>query len=216
MVSIYYTQKSEIMSPQFWEWCKKQLPQNIHDRLKKKQNIAKIQMSILGYILLKEALKHNGFSQQIEEIYYTINGRPSTQENFDFNISHSGDYVVCVFSTQLQVGIDIERMKPISLELLSNHFNPDEWKEIQYSQNSEQSFYKLWTKKEAMVKADGRGLTIPLKEIIIKKNHGHIERSKWFIQEIPIHKNYMIHLVTNEQIQEYNHVQISFIKHLVQ
>lgn len=210
MISIYFTQKSEIMSPQFWEWCNRQLPQNILDKLKNKRSQTKMQMSILGYILLSEVLKNNGLSKQIEEIYYTSEGRPIIQGDFDFNISHSGDYVVCVFSTKHQVGIDIERMKPISLELLSDYFNPNEWKEIQYSQNREESFYKLWTKKEAIVKADGRGLNISLRKIIIKKNYGYVERIKWFLVEIPINKKFMIHLATNELIQEYKRVKISF------
>ena len=210
MLSIYFTQKSETMTPLFWEWCRQQLPHNIRDKIERKQSKTKIQTSLLGYLLLKEVLKKNGLSKEIGFLTHTPEGRPTIQADFDFNISHSDEYVVCAFSREYHIGIDIEKIKPISLDFLSAFFNPDEWQQMQSSQDSEESFYKLWTKKEAVVKADGRGLNIPLKEIIIRNNQGFVERVKWFLQEIPLNQNYMMHVATNKPIQEYQQVKISF------
>ena len=59
MLTIYYAQKSELMSDVFWEWCYQQLPQNISDKIKQKSSQKKTQSSLLGYLLLKESLKQN-------------------------------------------------------------------------------------------------------------------------------------------------------------
>ena len=155
-------------------------------------------------------LAKNNVSDDFAKLYYTPEGRPKIGHDFDFNISHSDEYVVCAFSKDHQVGIDIEKIKPISLAFLKEFFNVDEWENIQLSRNSQETFYKLWTQKEATVKADGRGLNIPLKEIIIQHNQGYVEKTKWFLQEIPLHKKYMVYLATNEPIQYYQSVKINF------
>jgi 4'-phosphopantetheinyl transferase len=210
MLSIYYTQKSLHMTPQFWEWCKLQLPLNICKKIEQRLSKSKMQTSLLGYLLLKVVLAKNNLSDDIAQLYYTAEGRPQIGLDFDFNISHSDDYVVCAFSKHHHVGIDIEKIKPISLDFLEDFFNVDEWTNIQSSRDSQKTFYKLWTKKEATVKADGRGLNIPLKEIIIQNNQGYVERAKWYLHEIPLNQKYMMHLATNEPIQYYQSVKISF------
>ena len=198
------------MTPAFWEWCRQQLPIKIRDRIERKASREKIQTSLLGYLLLKESLERNGLHQAINMIKRSPEGRPNIVQNFDFNISHSDQYAVCAFSKKYSLGIDIEKIKPISLEFLQHFFNQDEWTDMQKNENSQEQFYRLWTKKEAVVKADGRGLNIPLKEIIIRNNQGFVERVKWFLQEIPLDQNYIMHVATNEPIREYQRVKISF------
>ncbi|PWK23852.1 4'-phosphopantetheinyl transferase [Arcicella aurantiaca] len=210
MLAIYYTQKSDVMTPLFWEWCRLQLPATIRDRIERKVSREKIQTSLLGYLLLKESFERNGLPQAIDMIKQSPTGRPNIVQDFDFNISHSAQYAVCAFSKKYSIGIDIEKIKPISLEFLQSFFNQDEWAELHQNENTQEQFYRLWTKKEAVVKADGRGLNIPLKEIIIRNNQGFVERAKWFLQEIPLDQNYMMHVATNEPISEYQRVKISF------
>ena len=210
MLTIYYAQKSELMSDVFWEWCYQQLPQNISDKIKQKSSQKKTQSSLLGYLLLKESLKRNGFCDSINELKKTSKGKPIIISNFDFNISHSGDFVVCAFSEKYSLGIDIERVKPTSLLPLQQFFTVDEWNKIQQSKNSQEQFFRLWTQKEAVVKADGRGLNIPLKEISIQNNNGYVEQTQWFLQEVPLDKNYVMHVATNEPFREYKMVKISF------
>jgi 4'-phosphopantetheinyl transferase len=198
------------MTQVFWKWCRQRLPQKIWDRIEQKASQEKIQSSLLGYLLLKESLERNGLHHAMELIKQSPEGRPIIGSNFDFNISHSGQYAVCAFSKKYSLGIDIERIKPLSLASLQHFFNQDEWADVQENQNPQESFYRLWTKKEAVVKADGRGLNIPLKEIIIQNNQGFVEQIKWFLQEIPLDKNYMVYVATNQPIQEYQRVKISF------
>ncbi|GGI25682.1 4'-phosphopantetheinyl transferase family protein [Pedobacter mendelii] len=75
--------------------------------------------------------------------------------DINFNISHSGDYVVIAFSTY-SVGIDIEAINPVLdyQELIHQCFNGEEIKKI----IDLDSFYLFWTRKESLLKATGEGL----------------------------------------------------------
>lgn len=83
-----------------------------------------------------------------------------------FNISHSGNLVMFVFSTKC-CGIDVE---PIISgfdynPLLPTSFTPPETKVILESKNPLREFIRLWTIKESLIKATGDGLTDIVKEI---------------------------------------------------
>lgn len=89
---------------------------------------------------------------------------PST--NLCFNLSHSGRFVLLALSTAESIGIDIERMEPIAdMDLVArHHFSPTEQSDLFNlpAHQRMQAFYNCWTRKEAVIKADGRGLGIPL------------------------------------------------------
>lgn len=76
-----------------------------------------------------------------------------------FNISHSEDYAVIAISRK-NVGIDIEFM-PDDFDfttLLLEVFGDKEIVMIQSAANKKKAFYTLWTRKEAFVKALGKGI----------------------------------------------------------
>lgn len=99
----------------------------------------------------------------------------------DFNVSHSGEWIVWAINPKGSVGIDIEEIRPIDLNVMKNVFTK---KEIEYVKDKEggreERFYQLWTLKEAFVKAIGEGLSYPLKNFYFDiKNDNRVEfRSK--------------------------------------
>ncbi|MCM3439292.1 4'-phosphopantetheinyl transferase family protein [Metabacillus halosaccharovorans] len=82
--------------------------------------------------------------------------------NLQFNLSHSGHWVVAVFD-ELPVGIDIEEIVPIDLAITDYCFSHLEKKQLdeQPEENTLAHFYKVWTLKESYIKAVGKGLSIP-------------------------------------------------------
>ncbi|MFC4304294.1 4'-phosphopantetheinyl transferase family protein [Cohnella boryungensis] len=101
------------------------------------------------------------------EIRFSRNacGKPFVQNSprFRYNVSHSGDWVVCVCDEE-EVGIDVELVRPIDVKLAERFFHPTEYKQIIEKEGRErwEAFFKLWTLKESYVKAIGTGLRQPL------------------------------------------------------
>lgn len=83
-----------------------------------------------------------------------------------FSLSHSGDRAVLAVSERHEMGIDIERVRPLDhLDLARRYFHPNEVAAIEGVRSTEEqlmAFFRIWTLKEAVVKAIGKGLSIPL------------------------------------------------------
>src|SRR5690606_30609088 len=76
-----------------------------------------------------------------------------------FNVSHAGDYALIAIGNS-PIGIDIEFINKNFdyKEILANIFNKIEIDEINLTQEQHDTFYKFWTRKEAIVKAIGKGI----------------------------------------------------------
>lgn len=83
-----------------------------------------------------------------------------------FNFSHSGDWALAAVADAGPVGVDLEEMRPLSEhgELAARFFSTAENAALAALPHEQRlrAFYEIWTKKEAVVKADGRGLAMPL------------------------------------------------------
>lgn len=124
--------------------------------------------SLLGKItLLNYFNRYTNFN--LVDIERTSYNRPYIKNsNVDFNISHSKDYVVCAFSKNNSIGIDIEALNfDININDFKTIFSSNEFDLIINSNKSIEIFYKLWTIKEAILKADGRGFIAEPKDITI-------------------------------------------------
>lgn len=85
-----------------------------------------------------------------------------------FNLSHSGDWaLVAVTGGVRRVGVDIERVREMKdMRGLSETVFTDREIGVIFgaeSKSAEAGFFRCWTRKEAMVKALGRGLHVDLK-----------------------------------------------------
>lgn len=95
-------------------------------------------------------------------------GKPAlvSKEGFDFNLAHSGDYVLIAIAHGHKVGVDVERIrKGISSHVIARqYFSKAEVAELQELplEQREVAFFSCWTRKEAYIKAQGLGLSLPL------------------------------------------------------
>lgn len=85
-----------------------------------------------------------------------------------FNVTHSGDYALIAIGKS-QIGVDIEFInRDFNYDDILGHiFNQKEMDAIVGSSNKHLSFYKFWTRKEAVVKAIGKGIDDDISKIHI-------------------------------------------------
>lgn len=95
-------------------------------------------------------------------------GRPELDPSCDvaFNTSHSDGMAVVAVAQGQRVGVDIERVREIddALDIAEGLFaaREVEWLRSVSPGSRSRAFLALWTRKEAVVKALGGGLSIPL------------------------------------------------------
>lgn len=196
MTTVYYTYFHDRISERSFENILSILPISIKEKVKKFRRWQDAHASLLGKLLLMEGFKRFGISTSLEDLRFTAYGKPCLRNvSVGFNISHSGNYVVCVLSEETDtIGIDIEEVKDIKIDDFQNIWTPSEWGEI--SQGEIKKFYQYWTKKEAVIKADGRGLSIPLKNIDVSKKQVLFNEAIYYTEHLDINKRYMVHLAS--------------------
>lgn len=126
-----------------------------------------------------------------------------------FNISHSADWLLIAVADFADIGVDIEEIKPRgSLDNLAERcFSEREfqgWRQLPPERQLE-TFYRLWTKKEAFVKAVGRGIALGIEQCEIELGKGggllaipaeYGPAAGWKVSELPVDAGTCAALVT--------------------
>jgi 4'-phosphopantetheinyl transferase len=126
---------------------------------------------LLGDILIRSIISSK-LNMRNKEIHFTVesNGKPCVAglSSYHFNIAHSGHWIVCAVDDD-PVGIDIEEIKPISLDVATYFFSTQEYNWLMDQDEAARlsCFYELWTLKESFIKWLGKGLSFPLQSFSI-------------------------------------------------
>ena len=88
--------------------------------------------------------------------------KPYKDNGIYFNVSHSYDYVIIGVAKQ-NVGVDIEQIREFDSKLADYVFD--------FKVDNAYDFYFNWTKKESIIKYNGKGVSNKMKEIPIKDNN---------------------------------------------
>ena len=92
-------------------------------------------------------------------------GPENLASRLQFNVSHSGDLAVYAIANQRSVGVDVEQVRTLDcVTIAKRYFAEGEWQELERlpSHQQRRRFFDCWTRKEAYIKAFGKGLSIPL------------------------------------------------------
>jgi len=167
--------------------------------------------SILGKALLLRLLEHTGESGiKLSDLLYTSYKKPYFDATNDFSIAHSGSFVVCAMASHCRLGIDIEQIKTTANNSLAFTLTPEEDRCLKASVNADLTFYNIWTKKEAIIKADGRGLSLELSHVDTTCVPFSLDGQDWFTQSISLNKVYAAHIAFNDPSSIITHNKIFF------
>lgn len=133
---------------------------------------------LLGEALVIFALRtYWGLSPDSYRIARGDKGKPFLvgRENIHFNISHSGEYVVCAVSDR-EVGIDIEKRAKARMEVARRFFHEQEIEELMALSGDKQDelFFNYWSAKESFLKYVGTGLSRSLNSFVVKFLSGKV------------------------------------------
>jgi 4'-phosphopantetheinyl transferase len=116
-----------------------------------------------------------------------------------FNTSHSAGIAVIAVSRSVPLGIDVEQLRPIVEweSVASRFFTTSEAAALSLlcSSRRAEEFLRAWTVKEAVVKALGGGLSIPLNAFEISSRPGTpLEILRWDLVDV-VPENLRIHRI---------------------
>jgi 4'-phosphopantetheinyl transferase len=91
------------------------------------------------------------------------------ERRVQFNISHSGRWILAAFARSFPVGIDVEQVRAerVTEDLIGYIFGDNERRALQALAGEERpaAFFNGWTSKEALLKGLGLGLNVSLQAI---------------------------------------------------
>lgn len=92
-----------------------------------------------------------------------------------FNLSHAGDMLVLASTIGREVGVDVEQVRPMSelRTVARDNFSKTEFDTLFALPETarEAAFYRIWTRKEAYIKATGKGFALPLGAFVVSHDH---------------------------------------------
>lgn len=95
---------------------------------------------------------------------------------FHFNTTHS-EKIIMVAISLTPVGVDLEKMRKLDvLRVAKRFFSPQDLVFFQGKKQKEnqKTFFKLWTAKEAALKADGQGIAFGMKNNVAMMKEGNV------------------------------------------
>lgn len=176
-----------------------QLPERMRARISAYKDAHARQLRLQGQLLIMEVLKEFGLEDKYSwgDLKYTAYNRPYFDSNIDFNISHSGNIVVCAGTIDGKIGVDIEQLKNIDIAQLKNEFCEAEWTNILSHASPGAEAYRLWTRKEAVLKAAGKGMLEQPSLIDATKEEVVYENETYYLQEVFVKEGYVASLAIN-------------------
>lgn len=173
-----------------FSFCSPQTVRNVFTRLKfyfaeselaeySKLSLIKRGDWVSSRLALKQSYREysNNYSLEFPDIILakSTTGVPCILGNVTLycSLSHSYQHGVGIVSRQ-KVGIDIEKLREHNKTLLEYIASEKEIELFSPSSSTSQVITIIWTIKESVLKTEGCGLAIPMKNIIIVKKNGSV------------------------------------------
>lgn len=149
--------------------------------------------------------------------YYGKHGKPYIENNkaLHFNISHSRKMLMMAVSSR-PVGVDVEQIaNRSSMQKTVNRYFADSEKSLYNLAADDQKhvFYSIWTAKEALLKASGKGISVNLAEISAELGYEwrNVECGQnFFVKNIPCPAGFCAAIAVEGQRAEIVEEQIEF------
>lgn len=118
-----------------------------------------------------------------------------------FNLAHSGDNLLIALTHNASIGIDLEQITPNPdiPAIAARMFHPDEaaaLRSYSLSPTPYSLFFRTWSRKEAILKADGRGLSLPTTSFSTLGPTTAVDGTTFHLHDLPLGSAYAAALAT--------------------
>ena len=139
-----------------------------------------------SYMMLREMLESMGLSHPFL-FGHNEHGKPFLKDHpeIHFNISHCKNGILVAVADQ-PIGVDIESFRDVSDSLIRYTMNEEESRIIAESDDPVRTFTEYWTKKEAVFKLRGTGITHDLHNLLSgdEQIETHVNSTKQYAYSI--------------------------------
>jgi len=128
-----------------------------------------------------------------------------------FNLSHSDDRLLIAVTNDVAIGVDIEKIKnTYNPAVAARFFSPQEQEALASSTEPTVLFYQIWSRKEALIKALGKGLFSPPANFSVPGEQQIItlENSDWSVLSLTIDQHYAAALASAQSIIKISYWQL--------
>lgn len=152
-------------------------------------------------ILLKRYLDMETIDFSVNELGKPYHKKIAGKRRVDFNISHSGEFILAVFAVGMDIGVDVQEMAecPDYREIAENFYTAEEAEDVK--NEGPDLFFQYWAAKEAYVKALGIGLGRGM-DFFSVRNGKIAEKDKkdqdWFLYPVRI-KGYAAYVAAHKK-----------------
>lgn len=183
------------------------LPENIQQSINRYRNSSDKKARLNGKLLLNDFIKQSeGIKNSaLDDIVYNESGKP-TLDNLLFSLAYSNDITVLSASLETDNGIDIEKIITINLDDYKDYLSKAEWLFISASFEPIKAFFYIWTRKEAILKILGNGISDNMNLIEVINHTVLLNNNYYYLQSIDIHPQYCCSVATLNKVDK---VQIS-------
>ena len=209
-IKIYRSHTESLIKQNSFQQLLQQLPASLQLRAQRYQSELSSYNYVIGRLLLKQGLESFGLDNDLEKIEFQKNGKPILS-GIHFNISHSDHHVICGFTKEGQIGIDLEKINPINFDDFRTIFSEKEWLSIESANDPMRTFYWFWTRKESIIKALGLTLShLNQIELNVTIDHFIVDKKKWFLRNIDLEAGFMCAICAENEIGELKVLDVEF------
>lgn len=146
---------------------------------------------------------------------YGHRGKPFLKNNplnLQFNVSHSDDVAVYALTKEVEIGVDIQKIEDKFNDMVAKRFfSESEYLQLNQVEEDQRisAFCQLWSGKEALIKAVGEGLYVPLGNFSINLGENpqwitltHQQKSEnFYLKNFFAYSDYQAAFATHQQVE---------------
>jgi 4'-phosphopantetheinyl transferase len=177
-----------------------------HERAARFRQEADRQRFLCGRLLIRTFLgNHLGIAPRDVRFVTGEHGKPEAVDgNPRFNLAHSGEWLLFGLARDRELGVDVEQHRQMrdAIDIARRFFAPPEVEALEALDpaHHHDMFFRVWTRKEAIVKATGAGITAGLDrfavsgdaaaDVALRGLDGDPSWDRWTIRGLDMPANY--------------------------